>query len=186
MADNLTRNEPPLGYFIKHGWIGIPDVIYTWQGYQRRDARGNSLNGIELIKAFPINDKLFVIFKRDFNYLAGILDKNNNVGRLIEIPKFWRSESVESSEIIGQTHSGRMLFLLDKLLYSAVINGESVIRIDLISENVSSTIVSKSKSNSFDFAYSQVKELNSENLGQQIGLSGLVCRGELHDERCAA
>ena len=31
-----------------------------------------------------------------------------------------------------------------------------------------------------------VKELNSENLGQQIGLSGLVCRGELHDERCAA
>jgi len=30
------------------------------------------------------------------------------------------------------------------------------------------------------------RELNSENLGQQIGLSELVCKGELYDERCAA
>ena len=29
-------------------------------------------------------------------------------------------------------------------------------------------------------------ELNSEHLGQQIGLSELVCNGELYDERCAA
>ena len=31
-----------------------------------------------------------------------------------------------------------------------------------------------------------VGELNSEHLGQQIGLSELVCNGELYDERCAA
>lgn len=162
VASEKDSGVEPMNYFVKHGWIGIPDVIYSWQGYIRNNARGNSLNGIEVINAHPLSGRLFTIFKRGADYLCGIIDKDNNVSTLSEIPRFWTGEAVSAVRIIGKTRSGRILFLMDKLLYAAVMNRESIIRIDLISGDVKSAVIPGSMSSSFDFAYSQSKELNVE------------------------
>jgi len=146
-VENITS------FLIKPGWLGESEVIYSWNGIKKINAKG-SISGVRILDAYPMQSSILAIWIDKQSLYVAYIDSNTTIKSTAEINYPLGISETADAHWIGLCSANNYLLKINKSLYLCRIDKTFQIRINLIADNVVNAITMQSKSyKSKEFVY---------------------------------
>jgi signal transduction histidine kinase len=129
-----------ISYLIKPEWIGGSEVLLSWRGIKKENARGGSLGGIDILDAIPYENQILMIWEERQTLYIGLSDSLENISKVSGIYPEWQGGS--KPEITWLMSSEKIYLIIDNNLYSISIQDQ--VQSIFISLNVEDVCIEKS------------------------------------------
>ncbi len=128
-------------YLIKPRWNEESEVLYSWKGIERKDARGISMGASHLLSVFPVKENLLMI-RRDGSKLFAILADSNAVmisagelfGNFNEVEQY-------NATLVGTFSDSVFILRINNFLYSVAVDTAHSLANKLISTSALCAVV---------------------------------------------
>ncbi|MGA2297046.1 MAG: hypothetical protein ABSG15_05810, partial [FCB group bacterium] len=122
IAKPAIENQQPLTYFIKPSWAGESEVIYSWRGLNRVNARG-SIRDVLVLASEPLESSLLTVWKENSRIFIAHLDSLTNIISICELYGDWLDYSSDDAKWIGRiSHENYILLVNGHLVLCSLDN----------------------------------------------------------------
>ena len=147
---NTATNEPQF-YLVKTNWMLNDGTVYSWNGFNRNNAKGENIGNAVIVDAIYFQNKLFLLLRENNNFAITtfdsvfsptvkiVLDSNEFLTNII----FQQTHSLKNIRFISNPNSDKLFLLNNEKLYDVgayAIRPEKVgvcnTPLQLIAENV--------------------------------------------------
>ena len=153
-VDHSNAPDQILSYFFKPNFYDDSEILYTWKGVSRKNAKGTIFRHGYILSGKPYENKLFAIWRSPEAVFCGILDSS---ARIIKKAKLTGEVPEKNIDVKIDIHPEKNTFivLIDKTLISCKIT-EDGITVKDIAVNVYSFDINDGKE--YDLAYIMMRE----------------------------
>ncbi|TAL67686.1 MAG: PAS domain-containing sensor histidine kinase [Bacteroidetes bacterium] len=133
------KSKQVISFLIKPGWLGESDVIYSWKGIKKINAKG-SIQGVRILDAYSLHSMILAVWIDKQDLFVALIDSATNVKSTSLVNFSYTDSEPLNSEWIGELSQGEYLFQINNSLYQCSIDKNQQLKINLISRDVVVTI----------------------------------------------
>lgn len=153
-VDHGGAPDQILSYFFKPNFYDDSEVLYTWKGITRKNAKGTIFRHGYILSGKPIENKLFAIWRSPEAIFCGILDSSASIIKKQELPGEVPDRNIDV-RIDFHKEKNTFVVLIDKTLISCKIEKDEI-KVKEIAMNVYSFDINNGEQ--YDLAYIMIRE----------------------------
>jgi signal transduction histidine kinase len=131
-------------YLIKPEWIGGSEVLLTWRGIEKTNARGGSLADVDILSAIPYKDKILMVWSESEKLYIGLCDTMENLSAVSGIYSEWDGVSEPEIQWIRSEVDSKLFIRLNEILYK--IGEDDDLQITFLATGVSAAYLDRQTS----------------------------------------
>ena len=136
ITDKATSTDTNLSFFIKPNWSEDNEVLYSWKGIKRNNAKGVSIGAANIICSYPLTNAIFSLWKEENRLFITYIDESLNTQSMSEISLEWKPYYQINAKWIGKTSQNEYGILINQSLYLCQIKSRTELTTKLISTDV--------------------------------------------------
>ncbi|MBM2813863.1 MAG: Histidine kinase protein [Ignavibacteria bacterium] len=129
-------NSPDIRmYLIKPNWTEELEVLYTWRGWSRNNAKGISAGSYTIFAPFITPNTILVLRKNNEKVIVENYDSNLNIISNIDLPSSFE-DILAKVQWLGYVSNKELLLLIDGKLFTIGISEKGILSSKMIAGNV--------------------------------------------------
>ncbi len=136
ITNKPTSNDTALSFFVKPNWSEAAEVLYSWSGIKRSNAKGVSIGSANIICSYPLTNSILSLWQEENRLFLSYIDASLSTQSMSEISLDWKPYFKINAKWIGRTDENEYAILINQSLFLCQIHSKNELTVKLISSDV--------------------------------------------------